>query len=179
MIKKQLLFLQLSQGIKSNYFINRFKKIHLNIFDFEARCTRSNIVTCLILLRYDWMQQFIYCIDIIAADKPGKKYQFTIVYNLLSLIFNIRYQLITQTSSLKGLNTIYILYASATWSERELWDMFGIFILEHLDLRRLLTDYGFEGYPLRKDFPLTGYKEVLYSDFDKNVIYRPVELIQD
>jgi len=179
MLKKQLVWFKNHYFKKSYYFTQRFKNIHLSGFDLIARCTRSNILPCLILLRYDWIQQFIFCIDIIAADKPGKKYRFTIIYNLLSTVFNSRFQLSTQTTALKGLYTIYILYASATWSERELWDMFGIFVLFHLDLRRLLTDYGFDGYPLRKDFPLTGYKEVLYSDFNKNVIYRSVELIQD
>jgi NADH:ubiquinone oxidoreductase subunit C len=179
MLKKQLYIFKIFYIFKNIYFGNRFKNMYIVAFDLLARCTRSNILYGLLLLRYEWLHQFIICIDIVSFDKPGKKYPFTIIYHLLSLIYNIRFQLLTQTTALKGLNTISILYKNANWSERELWDIFGIFILFHTDLRRLLTDYGFEGYPLRKDFPLTGYKEVLYSDFNKNVIYRSTELIQN
>jgi len=130
-------------------------------------------------LRYDWYHQLQFCIDIVAVDQPGKDYRFTIIYCLASITYNTRYQLLTQTSPLKGLETICMIYLSANWSEREVWDIFGLFILFHPDLRRILTDYGFKGFPLRKDFPLTGYKELMYSDFSAKTVYRNVQLIQD
>lgn len=117
--------------------------------------------------------------DIIAYDQPGKVYRFTIIYYLLSLTYNNRLQLITQTNELKGLDSAVMLYSSANWSEREVYDMYGIMFMSHPDLRRILTDYGFSGFPLRKDFPLTGYQELVYSDYSKTTEYRPVELTQD
>jgi NADH:ubiquinone oxidoreductase subunit C len=114
----------------------------------------------------------------LSYDQPGKSYRFTIIYYLLSLTYNIRYNLFIQTTALLGCETISAIYSSANWSERELWDIFGIFIFLHPDLRRLLTDYGFQGFPLRKDFPLSGYKELLYSDFTNQTEYKKVSLIQ-
>jgi len=117
--------------------------------------------------------------DIIAYDEPGKTYRFTVIYYLLSLSYNSRLQLITQTSDLKGLDSSIVVYSGNNWSEREVYDMYGILFLQHPDLRRILTDYGFKWYPLRKDFPLTGFVELVYSDFSKMTDYRPVELAQE
>lgn len=143
------------------------------------RTVKHNIPTVLLTLKYDWYKQFISCMDIIAYDQPGKVYRFTIIYYLLSLTYNSRLQLITQTNELKGLDSVIMLYSSANWSEREVYDMFGIMFLYHPDLRRILTDYGFSGFPLRKDFPLTGYQELVYSDYSKTTEYRNVELTQE
>lgn len=119
------------------------------------------------------------CVDIIAYDQPGKKFRFTVIYYLLSVVYNTRLHIVSQLGDIQGLETIYMLYKSANWSEREVWDMFGILFFYHPDLRRILTDYGFSGFPIRKNFPVSGYKELFYSDFIKNTKYRALELLQE
>ena len=105
--------------------------------------------------------------------------RFEVVYNLLSLSHNQRIRLKVPTDERSPVPSMVQLFNSAGWFEREVWDMFGIFFTDHPDLRRMLTDYGFEGHPLRKDFPLTGYVEVRYDDEQKRVVYEPVKLTQD
>jgi NADH-quinone oxidoreductase subunit C len=102
-----------------------------------------------------------------------------VVYNLLSIRQNTRVRLKVATDENTPVPSATGLFSSAGWMEREAWDLFGIYFSEHPDLRRLLTDYGFEGHPLRKDFPLTGYVEVRYDDAQKRVVYEPVKLTQD
>jgi len=163
----------------SNQYLTRTQCQHITNSDFSLRATKHNIPTTLLALKYDWYKQFVSCMDIIAYDQPGKVHRFTIIYYILSLTYNSRLQLITQTNELKGLDSIVMLYSSANWSEREVYDMYGIIFLYHPDLRRILTDYGFMNFPLRKDFPLTGYYELVYSDYSKMTEYRTVELSQD
>lgn len=139
---------------------------------------KKNISLFLTFFKFDWLHQFSMCIDLVVYDQPGKKFRFTVIYYLLSITYNTRLHLVSQIGDLQALETIYLLYKSANWSEREVWDMFGILILYHPDLRRILTDYGFSGFPLRKNFPVSGYKELFYSDFIKNTKYRSVELLQ-
>jgi NADH:ubiquinone oxidoreductase subunit C len=157
----------------------RLFNIYLNIIEFCCRAVKKNIPNMLLFLKYDWYHQFQICIDLIGYDRPGKLYRFTIIYYLLSLVFNTRIHLLTQTDELTGLLSNYMLFKSLNWSERELWDMYGILIYFHPDLRRILTDYGFSNFPLRKDFPLSGFVELVYSDYIKNVEYREVELSQE
>lgn len=164
---------------KSHAYLSRAKCQHVTTSDFSIRVTKQNVLTTLLALKYDWYKQFVSCMDIIAYDQPGKVYRFTVIYYLLSLTYNNRLQLVTQTNELKGLESAVMLYSSANWSEREVYDMYGILFLHHPDLRRILTDYGFAGFPLRKDFPLTGYYELVYSDYSKGTEYRKVELAQD
>jgi len=132
---------------------------------------------------------FKLLIDIITIDWPFKKSRFEIVYNLLSFWYNIRIFVITFIEE----NTVYALrviddsflfsvtslFQSANWLERENWDMYGILFFNHPDLRRILTDYGFEGFPLRKDFPLTGFLELRYDEEQKTILYENVELAQE
>lgn len=129
-------------------------------------------------LKTDFNYQFKHLIDIIALDQPGKKFRFTIIYCLLSTTYNQRIQIALQTDELTAITSMTSLYKNANWSEREIWDLYGIKFLNHPDLRRLLTDYGFEGFPMRKDFPLSGYKEVIYSDTLKSIKYDKIELTQ-
>lgn len=118
--------------------------------------------------------------DILCYDYPGKKFRFSIVYNLLSLDLNYRIKVFTKLKEkIPLISTITPLYSGAGWLEREVWDMFGIFFLKNNDLRRILTDYGFVGYPLRKDFPLTGFIEVIYDDSENQVVYKRLDLSQD
>ncbi|MBL8713528.1 MAG: NADH-quinone oxidoreductase subunit C [Alphaproteobacteria bacterium] len=117
--------------------------------------------------------------DICGADYPDRDERFDVVYNLLSLKHNFRIRVKLHTSENTPVDSITSLYSAANWFEREVWDMYGIFFNDHPDLRRILTDYGFEGHPLRKDFPLTGFVELRYDETQKRVVYEPVKLQQD
>jgi NADH/F420H2 dehydrogenase subunit C len=123
--------------------------------------------------------QFKMLMDITAVDYPTKAERFEVVYNLLSVHYNTRLRVKTYVSECTPVDSLVPVYNSASWWERETWDMFGIFFANHPDLRRILTDYGFEGHPLRKDFPLSGYVEVRYDDSEKRVVTERVELTQD
>lgn len=118
-------------------------------------------------------------IDICGVDWPARPKRFDVVYHLLSLSRNARIRLKLQTDETTPVPSCVGLYVTANWFERETFDMYGITFADHPDLRRLLTDYGFSGYPLRKDFPLTGYVEVHYDEELKRVVYRPVRLVQE
>ena len=117
--------------------------------------------------------------DVTAVDWPDRPYRFEVVYNMLSLQFNQRIRVKTYTDELTPLDSVTGLFDSADWAEREVWDMYGVFFSNHPDLRRILTDYGFEGHPQRKDFPLAGYYEVRYCNEVKRVIQEPVEFAQE
>ena len=123
--------------------------------------------------------QFKMLIDITAVDYPSRSSRFEVVYQLLSIHYNARIRVKTNVDELTPIESVSSLFPSANWFERETWDMFGICFLNHPDLRRILTDYGFEGHPLRKDFPLTGHTEVRYSEDEKKVISEPVKLEQN
>jgi len=118
-------------------------------------------------------------LDIICIDYPNRIDRFEINYHLLSYVYNFRINLKTIVNKNFGLISISDIYESANWLEREIWDMFGVFFFNHPDLRRILTDYGFEGFPLRKDFPLTGFLEVYYDEQKKKISLEPIELSQD
>ena len=123
--------------------------------------------------------QFKMLIDITAVDYPSRSSRFEVVYQLLSIHYNARIRVKTNVDELTPIESVSSLFPSANWFERETWDMFGICFLNHPDLRRILTDYGFEGHPLRKDFPVSGYVEFRYDDSKKRVISEPVELAQE
>lgn len=123
--------------------------------------------------------QFKMLIDITAVDYPSRSSRFEVVYQLLSIHYNARIRVKTNVDELTPIESVSSLFPSANWFERETWDMFGICFLHHPDLRRILTDYGFEGHPLRKDFPVSGYVEFRYDDSKKRVISEPVELAQE
>jgi NADH-quinone oxidoreductase subunit C len=118
-------------------------------------------------------------IDLTAVDYPERQDRFEMVYVLLSMRNNMRMRILVSVGEGQAVPSITQVYASANWPEREAWDMFGIFFAGHPDLRRLLTDYGFEGHPLRKDFPLTGHVEVRYDDTLRRVVNEPVSLVQE
>lgn len=130
-------------------------------------------------LRDDANCQFKQVMDITAVDYPQREQRFEVVYNLLSLKHNQRARVKVNTDEDTPVPTITGIYSAANWFEREVWDMFGVTFADHPDLRRILTDYGFEGHPLRKDFPLTGFVERRYDDEQKRVVYEPVKLTQD
>jgi NADH-quinone oxidoreductase subunit C len=123
----------------------------------------------------DFKQLMAVC----GADYPERDERFEIVYNLLSLKHNMRVRVKVRADENTPVESVTSLYSTANWFEREVWDMYGVFFSDHPDLRRILTDYGFEGHPLRKDFPLTGFVELRYDETQKRVVYEPVSLPQD
>jgi NADH-quinone oxidoreductase subunit C len=141
--------------------------------------TRDGLPAMLKFLRDDSQCQFKVLVDVTAVDFPAREERFEVVYNLLSPSHNQRIRVKVTTDESTPVPTAVNVFHSAGWYERETWDMYGIFFDGHPDLRRMLTDYGFEGHPLRKDFPLTGYVEVRYDDEQKRVVYEPVKLTQD
>ena len=137
------------------------------------------LLRLLTFLRDDSRCQFSQLVDIAGVDYPERDQRFELVYNLLSLTHNQRIAVKVRTNEDEAVPSASGVFSSALWFEREVWDLYGVFIAGHPDLRRLLTDYGFEGHPLRKDFPLTGYTEVRYDIEEKRVVYEPVKLTQD
>lgn len=140
---------------------------------------REAIASVIKTLRNDSNCLFQMLIDIAGVDYPEREERFEVVYNLLSLKQNQRIRVKVTTDEAKAVPSIADVFPAAGWFERECWDMYGVFFSDHPDLRRLLTDYGFDGHPLRKDFPLTGYVEVRYDDEQRRVVYEPVKLRQD
>ena len=139
----------------------------------------SAVPKLLTFLRDDQNCQFKQLVDVTAVDYPDREARFTVVYNLLSLRHNQRVRVKTAVADGVPLASVVGVFSSANWLEREVWDLFGVAFSGHPDLRRILTDYGFEGHPLRKDFPLTGHVEVRYDEDQKRVVYEPVKLTQD
>ena len=147
--------------------------------EIELRVNPADIPQVLTLLRGDRQAAFNQMIDLTAVDYPEREARFDVVYLLLSMDNNMRMRLVAALAAGYSIPTVTHLYMAANWAEREAWDMFGIFFAGHPDLRRLLTDYGFEGHPLRKDFPLTGHVEVRYDDNQRRVVNEPVHLVQE
>lgn len=151
----------------------------LNFGELTLTVAREEIAQVLGFLRDDEACRFRILIDIGGADYPSRPLRFDVVYHLLSIEKNLRIRLKLQTEEDVPVPSVVSLYPAADWFEREAFDMYGIVFSDHPDLRRILTDYGFSGYPLRKDFPLTGYVEVRYDDEQKRVVYQPVKLVQE
>ena len=155
--------------------------IETNVFfnDFQIIVPSKKIFDVLTILHSNSYFAFDQLIDITAIDYPEKPTRFEVVYLLLSTITNQRLTVKICVNEGELVQSCVSIFKSANWSEREIWDMFGIFFSGHPDLRRLLTDYGFEGHPLRKDFPLTGRVQVKYDTNQNKVIYEPVNLVQE
>ncbi len=143
------------------------------------RVDRTALPQVLGFLRDDPKCRFTVLCDICGVDFPDRAQRFEVVYNLLSMSLNQRIRLKVETDENEPVPSATGLYSSAGWWEREAWDLFGIYFGGNPDLRRILTDYGFEGHPLRKDFPLTGYVELRYDEQQKRVVYDPVRLQQE
>ena len=133
----------------------------------------------LLFLKNHTIFQFKVLTCISGVDYPMNKYRFQIVYELLSVRFNFRLRLKTFTHELVGIDSVEKIFLTAGWYECEIWDLFGVFFNSHSNLKRILTDYGFEGYPLRKDFPLSGFIEMRYSESEKRVVNESLELCQE
>ena len=141
--------------------------------------TAENLIALLTFLRDDARCGFVNIVDVCGVDWPSREQRFDVVYHLLSPKQNLRIRVKVATAEDEPVPSATPVYPGADWFEREAWDMYGILFTGHPDLRRILTDYGFEGHPLRKDFPTTGYVEVRYDDALKRVVYEPVELKQE
>ncbi len=188
---KTLLYYTSSRNKKENSLKNTFIQSLVNTIPKWIQYTIYNkneitfyifpeyIVPFLFYLKNHVNTQFKVLIDITAVDYPSRILRFTIVYNLLSISYNARIRVKTCVNEVNLVSSVTSLYFSAGWWEREVYDMFGIFFSNHPDLRRILTDYGFQGHPLRKDFPLSGFVEVRYDDSFKRVITEPVEITQE
>jgi len=147
--------------------------------ELSVQVARDAILDVLTHLRDDPQCRFTVLCDICGVDYPDRPERFEVVYNLLSMSQNLRIRLKVATDEEMPVPSAVGVFSSAGWWERETWDLFGIYFSDHPDLRRLLTDYGFDGHPLRKDFPLTGYVELRYDEDQKRVVYEPVKLKQE
>lgn len=141
--------------------------------------TPENVDKTLLFLRDYHASQFATLVDVYAIDYPDRESRFEVVYELLSYRWNSRLSVKTNVSETQGIPSVTAVFPNANWAEREVWDMHGVFFYNHPDLRRILTDYGFQGHPLRKDFPLSGYSEVRYDEQLKRVVQEPLELAQE
>lgn len=169
---------------------NFLKSIHLMVPKFITKSIISkeeviiftnttNLVSLLTFLRDHTNSQYKMLVDITAVDYPEREERFEVVYMLLSVKYNSRIIVKVAVDEITPIPSVETIFPNAGWYERETFDMFGIFFQENKDLRRILTDYGFEGYPLRKDFPLSGYTEVRYDDSVRRVVVEPLELTQE
>lgn len=128
-------------------------------------------------LHFNYQFNLLSCIS--GVDFLGKKYRFGVIYDFLSLTYNLRVRIKTFLNEITPVSSITELFPNSNWWEREVWDLFGIYFDQHPDLRRILTDYGFEGYPMRKDFPCYGYVELRYDEARKRIIVEPIDLAQE
>jgi NADH-quinone oxidoreductase subunit C len=147
--------------------------------ELTVTANAADIVRVLTFLRDDPRCQFVCIIDITAVDWPSRENRFDLVYHLLSPRKNMRIRVKVETDETTPVPSVIDVFPGANWFERELYDMYGVLISGHPDMRRILTDYGFDGHPLRKDFPLTGFVEVRWDDELKRVVYDPVRLAQE
>jgi NADH-quinone oxidoreductase subunit C len=158
---------------------SKIKKSSINFNELLIETSEEELINAILFLKSNDKLKFRQLIDIAGVDYPEEKKRFKLVYLLLSHEKNIRIKISINFEIGKKIPTITKIYPSANWMEREVFDMYGIEFTDHPDLRRILTDYNFEGHPLRKDFPLTGFNEVRYSEKEKKVIYEPVKLEQN
>ena len=153
--------------------------IMVRLGELMLETTPDKLIALLTFLKNDSRCLFAQLADICGVDWPEREKRFDVVYNLLSLANNQRVRVKVATDEATPVPSAAAVFSSATWFERETYDLYGVWFADHPDLRRILTDYGFEGHPLRKDFPLTGFVEMRWDDVQKRVIYEPVKLAQE
>ena len=151
----------------------------MRLGELSIEINRDDVLKVIKFLRDDVNCQFLTLLDVCGVDYPEDEERFEIVYHMLSMTHNNRIRIKLRTDEDTPVASVTSLFSSANWWEREIWDLFGVAFIDHPDLRRILTDYGFEGHPLRKDFPLTGYVEIRYDDAQKRIVYEPVKLTQE
>ena len=158
---------------------SKIKKTSISFDELLIETSDEDLINVIIFLKSHDRLKFRQLIDIAGVDFPEEEKRFKLIYLLLSHEKNMKIKISINFEIGKKIPTITKIYPSANWMEREVFDMYGIEFIDHPDLRRILTDYNFEGHPLRKDFPLTGFKEVRYSEKEKKVVYEPVKLEQN
>lgn len=167
------------KSVKNLLGLCPLEKIQLYSQDLVIIVKPNFLYDILLFFKYHTLYQFEILTCITGVDYPNNKYRFKLAYELLSVRFNIRIRIKTFTHELLGIDSCDKLYFTAGWYECEIWDMYGIFFHNHSNLKRILTDYGFEGHPLRKDFPLSGFVEMKYNEIEKRVINDSIELCQE
>ena len=169
-------------NIKSVFVLNKIIPVILfQKFNSEISLLLrvKNLLISLITLKKSILYQFTLLTAISGVDYYNNKYRFNVTYELLSLVYNTRVRLKVFLTEIDSVPSIVEVFKNANWWEREIWDLYGIFFSNHPDLRRILTDYGFEGYPMRKDFPVYGYVEVFYDSIQKRILIESIELSQE
>jgi len=172
-------YLEYIGNILIRTFPNSIRNVVQSSNEIYISITAEDLLKIAYFLKKNTFMQFHQLMDVWAVDYLGRQNRYEVLYNFLSVRYNIRLILKVRISDDMGINSLSSVYNSANWLEREVWDMYGIYFFNHPDLRRILTDYGFEGFPLRKDFPLTGYTEVRYDDEQKRVVLEPLEVTQE
>ena len=172
-------FLKDIERLINSELATKIQKSFIKNSELTIEIDENNLIEVIQFLKSNERCKFKQLIDIAGVDYPDSEKRFQLVYLLLSHQNNIRIKVSTQFQLNQIINSITKIFPSANWMEREVFDMYGIKFKNHPDLRRILTDYGFKGHPLRKDFPLTGFNEVRYSEKEKKVIYEPVKLEQN
>ena len=155
------------------------KLISLRDYEMEIHFSYLSFARIMNFFKKHTLCQYKQLIEIAVVDSMGKKYRFSIHYLFLSVRFQNRLRVLVETDELIPVTSLQHIFINANWLEREVWDLYGIFFAKHSDLRRILTDYGFLGHPLRKDFPLTGFDEIYYNESQKKIVYEKVELAQE
>lgn len=166
-------------NVMQEKFANKIASSNYNFGELTITIDKDILLEVIAFLRDDSRYLFRQLSDITAVDYPEREHRFTLVYQFLSLSSNLRIRIKTEISENYVVPSVFNYYSNADWLEREVFDMFGIYFSDHPDLRRILTDFGFEGYPLRKDFPLSGHTEVYFDEETQQVKYKPVELEQE
>lgn len=181
MINKNKFEINLINYLISTFSNKFFEKIKLktNTNSIIIYTTKENLISLTTILKNHSLLQFKTLVSITAVDYPEKINRFEVNYFLLSYLLNTRLIIKVSTDDINPIPSISSIYSSANWYEREVWDLFGVFFSNHPDLRRILTDYGFDGFPFRKDFPQTGFLEVRYDDEKKYVLYESLEIAQE
>jgi|TARA_B110000211_G_scaffold194923_1_gene223349 NADH-quinone oxidoreductase subunit C len=169
---------EIEQVINSE-LTSKIKKTSITFDELLIETSDEELINVILFLKSNDKLQFRQLIDVAGVDYPEEEKRFRLIYLFLSHEKNTRIKISINFEIGKKIPTITKIYPSANWMEREVFDMYGIEFIDHPDLRRILTDYNFEGHPLRKDFPLTGFNEVRYSEAEKKVIYEPVKLEQN
>jgi NADH/F420H2 dehydrogenase subunit C len=168
-----------TENFKNISQICPIKKIQFYNSEIILIVQTTDILEILLFFKNNFLCQFKILTSISGVDYPKSLYRFVVVYDLLSIRYNTRLKLKVFTYELGSLSSVTSVFSTAGWFESEIWDMFGVFFKNHTNLKRILTDYGFNGYPLRKDFPLSGYIEMRYSETQKRVINESIELSQE
>jgi len=172
LLLQQILFIKNLLSYKINY-------LHLSRYTNELNVKSNDLLQLFSILKRQWFCRYITIAEMTAIDYPQQPNRFRLIYVFLSYLYTNRLTVSSQTQEKGVIQSSTYLFPGSGWQEREIWDLFGIFFQGNSDLRRILTDYGFFGHPLRKDFPLTGFYEILYDDRKKQIIYRPVSLAQE